>query len=79
MFNPNSRAVFVVLWLYSIEPPFYFYLNKACRRRDPTYLPMFGPFAAALFMVLRGAEKYRGDKLQSGKELYLINRDLGCF
>ena len=43
--NPKSKAVFLVLWLYSIEPPFYFYLNQACRRMDATLLNMLGPFA----------------------------------
>ena len=41
--DPNSKAVFVVLWLNSIEPPFYFHLNNACRTRDATLLPMLTP------------------------------------
>ena len=31
LWNPKSKACFIVLWLYSIEPPLYFYLNEACR------------------------------------------------
>lgn len=29
--NPGSKAVCLVMWLYSIEPPFYAYVNKAFR------------------------------------------------
>ena len=50
--NPHSKIVFLVLFLYSIEPPLYFALNDACRKRDKLVLPMLGPFAKALFEVL---------------------------
>lgn len=29
--DPNSKVVCLVLYLYSIEPPFYAYINKACK------------------------------------------------
>lgn len=28
--NPNSKAVCLILWLFTIEPPFYTAVNKAC-------------------------------------------------
>lgn len=31
LYNPEGRATMLILWLYSIEPPFYSYLNKAMR------------------------------------------------
>ena len=31
LWNPRSKAVFLVLWFFSIEPPVYFQLNCACR------------------------------------------------
>ena len=54
--SPISRASFLVLWLYSLEPPFYFHLNQACRSLDQTLLQFLGPFAEALSWVLGGAE-----------------------
>ena len=32
--NYRSKGTFFILWLFSIEPPFYFYVNEACRKRD---------------------------------------------
>jgi len=52
LFSPTSRASFLVLWLYSLEPPFYFHLNQACRSLDQTLLQFLGPFARALYDVL---------------------------
>ena len=46
--NPKSKVYFLVLWLYSIEPPLYFHFNQACRRRDSKLIPLLGPFANAL-------------------------------
>ena len=42
---PNSKAVFLILWLYSVEPPLYFHFNTACRDRNNALLPLLGPFA----------------------------------
>ena len=32
--NPNSTVVCLLLWLYSIEPPFYAAINEAGRTMD---------------------------------------------
>jgi len=64
--SPTSRASFLVLWLYSLEPPFYFHLNQACRSLDQTLLQFLGPFARALFSVLNWAERRRADALKRG-------------
>ena len=42
----------LILMLYSMEPPFYADLNKACRDLDHQKLKTLGPFAKAIFGVL---------------------------
>ena len=54
--NACSKVVYLVLWVYSIEPPLYFFLNQACRQKDRSRLRMLGPLAAALGWVLFYAE-----------------------
>ena len=66
LWNPTSKACFLVLFLYSIEPPLYFYLNDACRTKNKALLPMLGPFACAIWQVLAGAEYGREDKFMTG-------------
>ena len=61
---PESKACFSMLWMYSLEPPLYYMLNRACRNRDNALLPLLGPFAKAIAQVLNGAEFYRNDKIK---------------
>ena len=52
-----------------MEPPFYDDLNKACRTLDPTKLETLGPFARAIFFVLRDGmytDHKRDDALEKG-------------
>ena len=64
LYNPKSKACFIVLWLYSIEPPLYFFLNDACRLRNQSVVPLLGPFAAAIAIILGGvAEGKRPDTI----------------
>ena len=67
LYDPTSKACFLVLFLYSIEPPFYFHLNDACRTKNKALLPMLGPFANAVAYVLAGAESFRGDRMETGE------------
>jgi len=46
--RPESKACFIVLWLYSIEPPLYYFFNEACRLRNKAVVSLLGPFAAAV-------------------------------
>ena len=69
LYNPEGRAVMLILWLYSIEPPFYSYLNKAMRKLDTTYLQLLGPFAKALHVIIVEAEKNRKDALRNAEEI----------
>ena len=50
--NPYSIEVMILLYLYSMEPPFYFELNQACRTLDHSQLNTLGPYAAAIGMLL---------------------------
>ena len=55
LYCPTSKACFLILYFYSIEPPLYYYLNKACRHMDATALPLLGPWAWALAAILAAA------------------------
>ena len=70
--NPNGKVSELILFLYSIEPPFYSVLNEACRKRNITLLNMFGPFAFAIWFVLRGAENNRRDRLKDSGFSYTL-------
>lgn len=50
--TPSSKACFSMLWMYSLEPPLYHMLNKACRNRSKALLNTLGPFAFAISRVL---------------------------
>lgn len=50
--NPNSVVVAFLCYLYSIEPPFYFYVNQACMQRDKSMLKSLGPYATAIYFML---------------------------
>ena len=66
-YDPKSKACFIVLWLYSIEPPLYYFVNEACRLRNKTVVPLLGPFVAAVAIILDGvAEGTRPDKIGVG-------------
>ena len=67
--NPKSRVVCLILYLYSIEPPFYAELNSACRLLDKSKLQTLGPFARALFEILNCGltESLRPDTLDKGQ------------
>ena len=63
--------MFLILWLYSVEPPLYFHFNTACRDRNNALLPLLGPFAKATGVILQGyAEKERGDGFKRGYDIY---------
>lgn len=66
LYNHASKACFLILWFNSIEPPFYFHLNEASRKKDQQLLPFLGPFACALYQILEKAEAYKRDCLELG-------------
>ena len=62
--------MFLILWLYSVEPPLYFHFNTACRERNNALLPLLGPFAKATGVILDGwAEEERGDGFNCGIDI----------
>ena len=34
LYNPESKACYSMVWMYSLEPPLYYMLNKAMRSKD---------------------------------------------
>ena len=69
MRNPHSKACYSMVWMYSLEPPLYYMLNKACRNRIKALLPILGPFAKAISRVLGIAESGRKDKITMGRDM----------
>ena len=55
--KPDTKACYSVVWMYSLEPPLYWLLNRAMRTKNMAYLQMLGPFAQAIRCVLGGAEE----------------------
>lgn len=51
--DPNHPIVRTILYLYSLEPPFYRILNRACREKDYKMVDKVGPFAAVLGDIVR--------------------------
>ena len=46
--DPNSKEMNLMLYLHSIEPPFYAYLNDATQSMDQSKVSNLGPFAAVM-------------------------------
>ena len=58
-------------YMYSLEPPIYYYLNQACRTMDKSKLDTLGPYACVLYRMLRlsrGCDAERVDKMRVGYE-----------
>lgn len=75
LYNPDGRAVMLIVWLYSIEPPFYSFLNKAMRKLDTTHLNMLGPFAKAIHVIIVEAEKNRKDALRNAEDIIRFKQE----
>ena len=66
--DPESRAVRLILWLFTIEPSLYADLNDACIRMDMSKLSQLGPFARAIDLILNFAGLNRSKKVLNGVE-----------
>ena len=56
-------------YMYSLEPPIYYYLNQACRTMDKSKLDTLGPYARVLFEMLwlgANCDEERVDKMRVG-------------
>jgi len=58
-------------YMYSLEPPIYYYLNQACRTMDKSKLDTLGPYARVLYVMLdcgRWCDMERVDKMRVGED-----------
>ena len=49
--DPKGKVISLIMYLSSIEPPFYSELNEACRTLDKKKLRKFGPLARCLYQI----------------------------
>ena len=69
--NKNKRIVELMLNIYSMDSFVYQDLNKACRLKDHNYIPYFGPFAAALSLILYFSNSdLKDDRLEGTTVVY---------
>ena len=61
LWDPSSKIVSLVNYIYQQESFVYIELNRACRFKDESKIPTLGPFAKAFSVVIAGAQKYRTD------------------
>ena len=50
--DPYGKVVSIIMYLHSMEPPFYAELNKASRSLDKTQLSKLGPFGRCIYQIL---------------------------
>jgi len=58
-------------YMYSLEPPIYYYLNQACRTMDKSKLDTLGPYAMVLYVMLlfgNNCDAKRVDKMRLGED-----------
>ena len=70
--NPKGKGFCMILWLLSIEPPFYAAVNSAIESLDKSLVKTVGPFARALHEILFQAHTSdikRSDSIKQGSEL----------
>ena len=76
--DAKDPSTILILWLTTIEPPFYACLSKECIAQDLINLDTLGPFAFALELILTGAEQSRKDAVKTGQDIGIQN-SLGFF
>ena len=65
--DPNGKVVSFIMYLHSLEPPFYADLNMACRTLDRSKLKQLGPFARCIYQILvMRVESNKPDSLERG-------------
>ena len=64
--NPNKINKFI-LWLYTIEPPYYLHVNNACRFKYMDHIDTLGPFIFAFSLCIQSCKQIKIDpKLYKG-------------
>lgn len=69
-FDSKHPITQTVMYLYSLEPPFYRHINRACREKDMNKIDKVGPFAAALGEIVRNQDPFREDRQQAEFKVY---------
>lgn len=78
--DPKGKVVSLIMYLNTIEPPFYAELNTACRTLDTKKLKMLGPFARCVYQILATRiENSKKDKIERGDNFSLDEKSLGYF
>lgn len=78
--DPLGVVVSIILYIYSMEPPFYAQMNKAIRELDLTMLEKLGPLARCLYQIhVTRLESRRNDSIQCGESTILGANKLGFF
>ena len=67
--NPLGKAFCMILWLVSIEPPFYAAISKASHQLSMEHLEFIGPISRALFEICKNGENCRRDKESCGVKI----------
>ena len=50
--DPNNTSIQAIMYMYTIEPPFYYDLNREALMCNSTKLKSLGPLARALSGIL---------------------------
>lgn len=81
--DPRGKVVSLIMYLHSIEPPFYAELNAACRTLDRSMLKKLGPFARCVYQILvMRIENLKKDRIERGDAERVVTQDaksLGYF
>lgn len=70
MEDPNHPIVQSLIYIYSLEPPFYGHLNWASREKIADRLDAVGPFASVLGIILRHQDPKRPDRITEDFSVY---------
>ena len=54
--DPYNSSIQAITYMYTIEPPFYYDLNKASLELNGTKLKSLGPFARVLSGILKSSQ-----------------------
>lgn len=69
-FDHAHPIVQTIMYIYSLEPPFYKHLNKACREKDVSKIDKLGPFACTLGEIVRNQDAFREDRQPTDFKVY---------
>jgi hypothetical protein len=59
--NDTNKVNKFLLWLYTIEPPFYLHVTNACRFKYMDHIDTLGPFIFAFSRVIQSNKQIKID------------------